>query len=95
MPDSRALDAIFLSIATYAIQIFEWMNIRKSAIGGKLLPSREDVQGVLNNKPVESLRMVTETPPLDLQIAIKVMKIQQNIDANRYGEILQGRELEK
>jgi hypothetical protein len=30
--------------------------------------------------PVESLQIVTDTPPLDLQIAIKAMKIQQETD---------------
>jgi hypothetical protein len=38
--------------------------------------------------PVESLQIVTETPPVDLQIA---MKIQQDTDPDRYDEILQGR----
>jgi hypothetical protein len=33
-------------------------------------------------------------PPLDLQIATKAMKTQQDIDPNRYVEILQGRKLE-
>jgi len=33
--------------------------------------------------------------PLDLQIAIKVMKTQQDTDSSRHDEILQGRKLEK
>jgi len=45
--------------------------------------------------PVESLQIVTDTPPLDLQIAIKAMKTQQDIDPNRYDEILQGRKLKE
>jgi hypothetical protein len=44
--------------------------------------------------PVESLQIVTDTPPLDLQIAIKAIKIQQETDPNKYEEILQGRKLE-
>jgi hypothetical protein len=45
----------------------------------------EDVQGY-STTPVESLQIVT--PPLDLQIAIKAMKIQQDKDSNKYDEIL-------
>jgi hypothetical protein len=45
--------------------------------------------------PVESLQIVIDTPPLDLQIAIKAMKTQQDKDSNRHDEILQGRKLEE
>jgi hypothetical protein len=45
--------------------------------------------------PVESLQIVTDTPPLDLQIAIKAMKLQQDTDSNKHDEILQGRKLEE
>ncbi|KAH0955277.1 hypothetical protein HN011_000717 [Eciton burchellii] len=44
--------------------------------------------------PVESLQIVTDTPPLDLQIAIKAMKIQQD-NFNRNDEISQERKLEE
>jgi hypothetical protein len=45
--------------------------------------------------PVESLQIVTDTPPLGLQIAIKAMKTQQDKDSNRNDEILQGRRVPK
>jgi len=38
--------------------------------------------------------MVTDMPPLDFQAAMKATRIQQEIDPNRYGNILLGRELE-
>jgi hypothetical protein len=45
--------------------------------------------------PVGSLQIVTDMPPLYLQIAIKAMEIEQDIDPNRYDEILQERKLEE
>jgi hypothetical protein len=45
--------------------------------------------------PVESLQIVTDTPPLDLQIAIKAMKTQQDKDSNRHDEISQERKVEE
>ncbi|KAH0945800.1 hypothetical protein HN011_002044 [Eciton burchellii] len=45
--------------------------------------------------PVESLQIVTDTPPLDLQIAIKTMKTQQDKDSNRNDERSQERKLEE
>jgi len=34
-------------------------------------------------------------PPLDLQVAIRAMKIQQDTEPSRYEELLQGRDLEE
>jgi len=42
---------------------------------------------------VESLQIITDTPPLDLQI--KAMKTQQDKDSNRNDKISQKRKLEE
>jgi len=45
--------------------------------------------------PVESLQIVTDTPPLDLQVAIKAMKTQQDKNSNRNDKVSQKRKLEE
>ncbi|KAH0950377.1 hypothetical protein HN011_009115 [Eciton burchellii] len=90
-------NAIFLSIATYAIQIFadKYKKIRNRR---KALTIQKAVLWRMYRAyttPVKSLQIVTDTPPLDLQITIKAMKTQQDTDSNRYDEILQGRKLEE
>jgi len=43
---------------------------------------------------VKSPQMVTVTLPLDLQVAIKLMSIQQKEDPNRCDRVLLGRDLD-
>jgi type II secretory pathway component PulM len=70
-------NAIFLSIATYAIQIFadEYKKVRNRR---KALTIQRAVLRRMyraqSTTLVESLQIVTNTPPLELQIAIKAMK---------------------
>jgi len=76
-------NAISLSIATYAIQIFadkykKVRNRRKAlTVQGTVL---RRMYRAYKTTPVESLQIVTDTPPLDLQMAIRAMKIQQDTD---------------
>jgi len=90
-------NAIFLSIATYVIQIFadEYKKVRNRrkalTVQGTVL---RRMYRAYSTTPVESLQIVTDMPPLDLQIAIKAMKIQQDTDPDKHDEILQGRKLE-
>ncbi|KAH0949537.1 hypothetical protein HN011_012416 [Eciton burchellii] len=91
-------NAIFLSIAAYVIQIFadEYKKVRnrRKALTVQRAVLRR-MYRVYKATPVRSLQIVTDTPPLDLQIAIKAMKIQQDTDPNKHDEILQGRKLEE
>jgi hypothetical protein len=65
---------IFLSIATYAIQIFadEYKKVRNRR---KALTIQRAVLRRMyrpySTTSVENLQIVTDTPPLDVQIAIK------------------------
>jgi hypothetical protein len=49
----------------------------------------------MNTRLDNTCEKLTDTPSLDLQIAIKAMKTQQDIEPNRYDEILQGRKLKE
>jgi hypothetical protein len=92
-------NAIFLSIVIYAIQIFadEYKKVRnrkRKALTVQRAVLRR-MYRAYSTIPVESLQIVTDTPPLDLQIAIKAMKTQQDKDSNRNDEISQERKLEE
>jgi len=63
-----------------------WINIRKSVFGEKLSVQRAVLRRMYraySMTPVESLQMVTNTPLLNFQVAIKAMKIQQDTNPSR------------
>jgi hypothetical protein len=89
-------NAIFLSIVTYAIQIFadeykKVRNRRKALTVQRAILRR--MYRAYSTTAVESLQIITDTPPLDLQI--KAMKTQQDKDSNRNDKISQKRKLEE
>jgi hypothetical protein len=72
----------------------EGSHLEKSSNNPKSSPAEDKayIQSVFHN--YKSLQMIIDTPPLDLQVAIKAMSTQQNMDSNKYNDILLGRDLE-
>jgi len=91
-------NAIFLSIATYAIQIFadeyEKVRNRRKALTIQRAVLRR-MYRAYSTTPVESLQIVTDTPPLDIANCNKGNENTARYRPNRYDEILQGRELKE
>ncbi|KAH0944928.1 hypothetical protein HN011_002227, partial [Eciton burchellii] len=72
-------NAIFLSIVTIQIFADEYKKVRnrRKALTVQRAVLRR-MYRAYSTTPVESLQIVTDTPPLDLEIAIKAMKTQQD-----------------
>jgi hypothetical protein len=81
-------NAIFLSIVIYAIQIFAGKYKKVRNRRKALIIQRAVVRRIYRaySTPVERMQIVTDTP-LDLQIAIKAMKTQQDKDSKKRRDI--------